>query len=468
MHDASGGASETSCIDHRAGSAQGPDSLHESHMKQHRHQIRGPHSLRPLSFHLFTFFVLLLLAASVAGCGSRDGASSSSGREATLRQIAAGYAQSGDLQKAQAALDKLNLANPGQLLLALAETDVSAGRTAEDVQPIASLAEALGARSQKVIAYLAPPATAAPTTAAGVPAVEPVVLAATIAAPTQPPASPTSVPPAAASTATPEPATATPAPPTNTPEPQNPRVLASNDVNLRGGPGKAYGVVARLRSGQEAPIIGRNASGDWWQLQMPGVKQAWVAGTVVKVLGAIDTVDVAQNIPPVPTAAPKPTAAPQPTAAPAASSGPHFTLVQRRLWTVEETGGVLAGGVSVNCGGQHVLHVYVKDAAGNLLNGVTVHENGGVRQELVSGSKAPGMAEYVLYPPGKDVVIVRDVDGREATSDTGAAPSVVSAIPYDILRSGHYCSTDADCAHLVSENGCSGHYSWHITFQRNY
>jgi hypothetical protein len=78
------------------------------------------------------------------------------------------------------------------------------------------------------------------------------------------------------------------------------------------------------------------------------------------------------------------------------------------------------------------------------------------------------MAEYDLYPPGKDVTIIRDADGRQATSDTGAAPSVVNGIPYDYLRSGHYCTTDDDCAHLVSENGCSGHYSWDLEFTRNY
>jgi len=135
---------------------------------------------------------------------------------------------------------------------------------------------------------------------------------------------------------------------------------------------------------------------------------------------------------------------------------------------VEETGGFLAGGVSVNCGYQHNLHVYVKDAAGNPLDGVTIREAGGVQQELVSGSKGPGMAEFDLYPPGKDVYIIRDADGRQATSDTGAAPSVPQAISFDILRGSRYCGDDADCAHFVSQNGCYGHFSWDIEFRRNY
>ncbi len=438
-------------------------------MTHHRLHDRGPQGRRPLSFDLFTFLALLAVVVLAAACGGREAGSASQGRDVALRQIATQYAQTGDLPQAQAALGKLNLANPGLLLVALAEADMSAGAPRDDVQAVANLAGALGARSQKLVAYLVPPASAAPVQDAG-PVVEPTVLSATLEAPTAAPSS-TAPAPTAAPTATAVPPTATIAPPTNTPEPQNPRVLADADVNLRGGPGKAYGVVGRLRGGQEAPIIGRNASGDWWQIEAPGAAQAWVAGTVVKVLGAIDTVEVAKNIPPVPTAAPRPTAAPQPPAAaapPPAAAGPHFTAV-RRLWTVEETGGVVAGGLSVNCqGAMHTLHVYVKDAAGNLLNGVTIQRVGGDKQELVSGSKATGMAEYDLYPPGSDVIVIRDVDGRPATSETGVAPSVPAAIPFDILRGGHYCRDDADCAHLVSEYGCGGHYSWDVVFTRNY
>lgn len=467
MHDASGRASDPSCIDHRADSTQSPDSQYESHMIQHRHSIRSPRGLRPLSFHLLPLVLLLCLALFVAACSSHGGAVTGAERDAALRQVATAYEQNGDLGQAQAALDKLNLANPGQLLLSLAEADVISGRSPQEVAVTAKLAEALGAHSQKVTAYLAPSPVPQPVAQASEPTVEPAVLAATVEIPTAVPASPTPAP-TAEPTATPAPPTPTSVPPTNspTPEPQNPRVVADSEVNLRGGPGTGYPVVGRLGKGKETAIIGRNASGDWWQVDAPGVKQAWVAGTVVRVLGAIDTVAVAKNIPPAPTAAPKPTAAPQPTAIPVAA-GPDFKLTVHRLWTVEETGGFL-NGTSVNCGYQHNLHVYVKDAAGNLLNGVTIREVGGVQQELVSGSKAPGMAEFDLYPPGKDVIVVRDVDGRAVTSDTGAAPSVPVAISYDNLRSGHYCTDDADCAHFVGRPGCYGHFSWDIVFTRNY
>lgn len=442
-----------------------PGTLVDSLMSEYATPGRTPSRLRLVAF----LPVLLLIAMLVAGCGaSGPGANSTAAREAALRQIALEYAEDGDLEQATGALEKLKLANPGQLLVTLAEADLAAGRAREDIAATAALATMLGARSQKLMAYLSPtpipaqaPVQAATLAPAQIALVEPTA--------TEAP-SPTAVPP----TATPAPvATATPEPTvvnSPTPPPQPARVVADGNVNLRSGPGRAYPVIGTLRGGQETAIIARNENGDWWQVEGSNGALAWVAGTVVRVLGAIDAVSVAQNIPAPPTAAPRPTAAPQPTAPPvvAAPAGPHFTLTVHRLWTVEETGGFLAGGLSVNCGYQHNLHVYVRDAAGNPLNGVTIREAGGVQQELVSGSKGPGMAEFDLYPPGKDVYVIRDVDGRQATSDTAAAPSVPQAISFDILRGAHFCRDDADCAHFVSQNGCYGHYSWDVEFRRNY
>ncbi|MGE5603536.1 MAG: hypothetical protein ACM30E_10820, partial [Nitrososphaerales archaeon] len=214
-------------------------------MTHHHHPFRASRGLRLVSFRLFTLLLLLSIAALAAACAARQDAGSSGGREATLRQIAVEYSQTGDLKQAQAALDKLNLANPAQLLLAVAEADLSSGGAREDIAATARLAEALGARSPKVAAYLTPSPAPVATQVAQAATAVPAVLAATIEAPTAEPASPTAEPPTAAPTVTPEPATATTAPPTSspTPEPQNPRVLAGSDVNLRGGPGKGYPIV---------------------------------------------------------------------------------------------------------------------------------------------------------------------------------------------------------------------------------
>jgi uncharacterized protein YraI len=405
---------------------------------------------------LVALCILLAFTMIAAGCAkSRNTAPavSPAARDASLRQIAADYARTGDLAQAQAALDKLKLANPTQLLVSLAESDAGTGRTATEIMPMASLAEALGARSAKLIAYLEPTPTIVPPT----PVPSPVPPSPTVAST----ATPTSVPP----TATPEPPTITP-----TTEPQQPRAIADSDVNLRGGPGKAYPVVGKLLAGQEVEILSRNASGDWWQLAWPGGKQAWVAGTVVQILGPIDTVAVAKNIPAPPV---QPTAAPRPTAEPSAPpkpEGPHFQLTEHRLWTLEENGGHLSG-PSVNCQMDgHLMRVNVLDAAGNRLNGVTVKVVGGEQQEVVTGSqgKGDGIAEFDLYKPGADVHVVRDVDGRQVTSDTATGPTMTDVIPFDTLIASHYCSSTEDCNHLVSELACSGHFSWTATFRRAY
>jgi len=293
MHDALGGASEPSRMSHEEMvRVLNPESLYESHMLEHRSFNRGPMGLR--SFGLRSFILLLVVVLFVAACSSSGGGSgSTTAREAALRQIAAEYARTGDLEQAQTGLERLNLANPGQLLVSLAEADMAAGRAREEIEATAALAEILGARSQKLTAYLSPTMVPAPTQEVVLPTDATMVAVATLEPPSPVPPSPTSV-----DTATPAP-TATEPPPTasSTPKPQEPHVIADSNVNLRSGPGRAYPVIGQLRGGQEMPIIGRNASGDWWQIESAGASQAWVAGTVVRVLGAIDTVAVAKNIP---------------------------------------------------------------------------------------------------------------------------------------------------------------------------
>jgi uncharacterized protein YraI len=217
-----------------------------------------------------------------------------------------------------------------------------------------------------------------------------------------------SPPPSPTPTATLPPPTETPPAPTISPTPsatdapQTPRVIPDGGVNLRGGPGRSYPVVATLHAGQEAEIIGRNAAGDWWQVAGIGGKRAWVADSVVRVIGPVDKVAIARDIP---TAAPVPTAALRATAPPVAAraqptktpipSGPDFKLASVRLWGAVENGGSFNGPL-FNCGLGRVLHVYVIDAAGNPLNGVTVKSGTLPYEEEVTGLKGPGMAEFVL------------------------------------------------------------------------
>jgi hypothetical protein len=402
----------------------------------------------PLGLAVLSLFVVGLFM--VGGARSQGGSSTSqTDREATLRRVASEYAQDQDLARAQASLGKLGLTNPAQLLVTMAEQDIDQGRSPEEVEPLALLAEGLGARSPALVAFLHPKPTATPVPPS----------------PTFQPPSPT-IPPTATlvpSTA-PSPAStaASTAEPTATPPPS---VVAEDTVNLRSGPGKAYPVVGKLAAGESAEIIARNASGDWWQLARNGQDPAWVAGTTVKVQGVIDTVTVAKNVPPPPTATPGPPTAPPPTKAPPTPAGPDFRMVRRHMFTPEENGGGHDGPTPL-CGYNHTLYLTVLDAAGNPLNGVTIKDANGT-EEHVSGDKGPGKLEFALWSPGIDVVVVRDADGRQVTSDVARDLKVDTAgIPDDVLTEAGYCTSG--CAPFRQSNGCSGHYSWDVTFQRAY
>ena len=107
--------------------------------------------------------------------------------------------------------------------------------------------------------------------------------------------------------------------PTSSPTPESAGfTVASDTVNVRGGPGTNYAVLGRLQQGQTFPITGKNAAGDWWQFDYSG-RSGWVFGQNVRVTSP-ELVQVAANIPAAPTARPVPTRAPQrpaPTRAPA-------------------------------------------------------------------------------------------------------------------------------------------------------
>ncbi|HUW08898.1 MAG TPA: SH3 domain-containing protein, partial [Anaerolineae bacterium] len=128
--------------------------------------------------------------------------------------------------------------------------------------------------------------------------------------PTLPPAPPTetSVPP---TPTVPIPPTDTPVPPTATPVPPPFILVTSDKVNVREGPGTAYGTVGQVTKGQQLDIVGKNGAGDWWQVCCVDGRQVWVVGRLVEANGDLNTVQVAANIaPPPPTATPRPTNTP--------------------------------------------------------------------------------------------------------------------------------------------------------------
>jgi hypothetical protein len=111
--------------------------------------------------------------------------------------------------------------------------------------------------------------------------------------------------------------TVTPTPrvsPTPTPAPTLAGRVTADQVNVRGGPGTAYPIIAKLAAGTDLQVIGRTETGDWLQVCCPAGKDAesWVSAELVlvdlpnsKALTALPVV-----------------AAPPPPAAPVAAGGP--------------------------------------------------------------------------------------------------------------------------------------------------
>jgi uncharacterized protein YraI len=507
----------------------------QSSQNQHN-QNRGNFSrLTPIRLCLFLLLSILLLT----GCGPEEGPSESDLTAETIR-IAQEYQQSGDLGNARAQLEQLDVANPTQFLIFLAEDRADTAPGTAETNALVNLALAFGVQSGQLMAYAmqngllansAPPtpqqaaqqvppvisveqAPAQQPTADSAPANVPavVVVNATPAASepgssepdssetensnseqdgTQTDAQNGADQPAAEQTPAAEVAlpTATPAPPTAAPV-TKPQVQASNALNVRSGPGLAYPIVAALNTGEQAEILAKNPEGDWWQVALPAGGTGWVFGQLVTTAGDTAAIAIASDIPappPTPTPAPiaeAPTPAPeQPAESPPAEAAPteapppadlppgnDFYAVERRLWTVQETGGAVDSGGSVRCGEKRELHVIVLDANGNRLNGVAVQAIYGAQEIYVTGSqgKGDGQSEFVLGE-GQGVKIIRDADGREVTSDVidGMTTHSPKISLEDLIAAG-YCRDKESCDKFNFSAGCWGHHSWTVTFKRRY
>jgi len=270
-----------------------------------------------------------------------------------------------------------------------------------------------------------------------------------------------------------------------------PTVRAASGINVRSGPGVEYGIAGAMTAGESAQILNKNPAGDWWEVVLPSGANGWVYGSLVEAAGDLSTISVASNIPAPPTPAPIPTQPPAapveaapveaapveaaPVEAPAevpaepAPGGPDFRVVEKRLWDVIENGGQL-NGISVTCGEKRQLVVNVLDAAGNRLNGVAVQAIYGAQEVFVTGEqgKGDGAVEFVLGG-GQALKVIRDADGREVSSEEVYNLSTKPwEIPYETLIGGRFCTDEASCKSFVDQTGCYGHYSWTVTFQRNY
>jgi hypothetical protein len=144
--------------------------------------------------------------------------------------------------------------------------------------------------------------------------------------------------PAATSTPQPAPSPVTEAtvPPTAAPAPaqeSGPSLAVRQGVttvNVRSGPGTAYPRIGQLTTGQQFPVTGRNAAGDWLQFSFKG-QPGWVNKDLLTVTGDTSRVAEVQVAAP-PTAPPTtpPTPTPPPSAPCAVAAGPSFARVWNR------------------------------------------------------------------------------------------------------------------------------------------
>lgn len=453
-----------------------------------------------------TTLLLLLLVISalmLAACGPSNAGVDSNERpiEVAMR-IAQEFELDQNLAKAQSALDVLDVPNQRQWLMLQTEALIAENADPAVTASMVKLTEALNIQSSVIRNYALRQGLVAPT---------PTFVLEDVAVATPQPDVSAQVDPAIVSssmdvssaettteTETEAASAALLALPTPTLEPTTPALPQAKStglVNVRSGPGTTFTIVASLNQDDVVDLVGKTPTGDWWQVRTSDGTDGWVFAQLVEASGDVSSVTVAADIPVAPpTATPAPVAvaelpasqepaaeapAPQESAAeaPAAEApappagGPDFRLVEKQLWDVFRNGGA-KDGPTVRCGEKRELHVYVRDANGNPLNGVAVQAQLGAREIIVTGSqgKGDGKAEFVLGG-GQDVAIARDVDGREVTSDIAYGFTTdPRAIPFEYLIAGQFCEDEAACAVWIDTPfpPCYGHYSWDVTFQRNY
>lgn len=438
---------------------------------------RGPAEPISKGKWFLVVMVMALFAAALAGCpaGPQDDppALTSAERDAQILAIADQFAASGDITAATDALSRLGVSDPAQTVLALAESYIAQNGEPQMTRNLAALAQALGPLSRMVGDYLAAVGRGVGQQAVAAAPTEPPTPTATPVPPTD---TPTPVPPTDTPTTTPttEPtATATPVP--------APQVVAQGQgLNVRGGPGTVYPVIGEMRQGDTANVIGRNGDGSWWQISLDDGSEGWVVASLVATSGPVDAVEVAASIPaPPPTATPRPVAAnPTNTPAPRPQPGVDFKIVKQRMLTIDENAG---------CLGNHNAFVKVVDLSGNPLNGVTVlaiwqtevmRRDGKPDLVAVSGSKGSdfrgnpdgGWLQFDMYKTGEQVKVVRDVDGREVSSEVSRSLDVEDEkIGPELLMANGYCGSIEECQQKINENTlCRYHYSWEVVFQRQY
>ncbi|MFQ5611822.1 MAG: hypothetical protein ACE5H9_06775 [Anaerolineae bacterium] len=183
--------------------------------------------------------------------------------------------------------------------------------------------------------------------------------------------------------------------------------------------------------------------------------------------------------PPTGTATPAPTATPvdTPTPAPPPPTEPpppppvDFVVLSQRLKHNEENGGYSPNGSLENgyCGYDHTIFIWVLDVEGNPLDGIVLGDTFN-NVEVASGDKGPGHANIPLQNNTMEILVKRHIDGTSYTSQvTFPLTAADELIPPLIYQAAGFCNDPEECAWRQANNqGCRGHFSYEVVFQKTH
>jgi len=169
-----------------------------------------------------------------------------------------------------------------------------------------------------------------------------------------------------------------------------------------------------------------------------------------------------------PTPAPTPTPVDTPTDTPVPTPSVDFKVITQRMFSMKENGGDPQEG---GCGMNHTMYINVIDINDNPVDVVLNVAWPGGEQDIVTGDKGPGKAEWPMYG-SYWVKVLRDPFGREYTSEVTREMSSFHPTMDDLVAGG-YCLDRSfeDCAELRNLGIgylCYGHYSYEVVFQRQW
>jgi uncharacterized protein YraI len=129
--------------------------------------------------------------------------------------------------------------------------------------------------------------------------------------------------------------------PDNLPQVQIP----TGGVNVRSGPGLNFDLLGRLDEGVSAVVVGRNETGDWWQIEYEAGENglAWVADVVVDFVGDRQSVPIARDDAGEASPVVRPTPTPEPVVAGAVRATDPVNLRDEPSEDGERVGGLYPG-----------------------------------------------------------------------------------------------------------------------------